>query len=129
MVNEAEEHASSDAEKRKAIDLRNQGDSLAYQTEKMISELGDKIEDAEKVDVEDAIKALRSALETDDAEAIEKAIESVTEKSHKLAEKLYQAAGAGGAPGGPGAPGPADDMTPPTDGDDDVVDVDFEETT
>ena len=99
MVNEAEEHASSDAEKRKAIDLRNQGDSLAYQTEKMISELGDKLDDAEKVDIEDAIKALRAALEQDDTAGIEKAIETVTEKSHKLAEKLYQAASPEGAPG------------------------------
>ncbi len=124
MVNEAEEHASSDAEKRKAIDLRNQGDSLAYQTEKMLSELGDKLDASEKVDIEDAIKDLRAAVEQDDTEAIEKAIETVTDKSHKLAEKLYQGAGAGGAPGGP-----APDVDPPTGNDDDVVDVDFEETT
>ena len=126
MVSEAEEHANSDAEKRKAIDLRNQGDSLAYQTEKMLSEMGEKIDDAEKVEIEGAIKDLRAAVEQDDTAAIEKGIETVTQKSHKLAEKLYQAAGAPGTEPG-GAPGP--DIDPPAGGDDDVVDVDFEETT
>ena len=91
MVRDAEEHASADAEKRKAIDTRNQGDSLVYQTEKLLTELGDKVDEAEKSDIEAALTVLREAVERDETSAIEAAIEEVTKKSHALAEKLYQA--------------------------------------
>ena len=126
MVRDAEEHASADAEKRKAIDTRNQGDSLVYQTEKLLTELGDKVDESEKSDIEAAVTVLREAVERDDTSAIEAAIEEVTKKSHSLAEKLYQA-GPEGAPNAGGAPGP--DMDPPGGNDDDVIDADFEETT
>jgi len=135
MVKDAEEHAAADAEKRKAIETRNQGDSLVYQTEKLLSELGDKVSETEKTDIEAAVKILKDAVEQDDLEAIEKGIEAVTQKSHALAEKLYQA-GAAGAPGADmpgadagaaGAAGP--DMDPPGGNDDDIIDADFEETT
>ena len=127
MMREAEAHASADEEKKKAVETRNQGDSLCFQTEKLLSELGDKIDDAEKSEIEEAIKTLRTAIEQDNMEGIESGIENVTQLSHKLAEKLYQAgAPPEGAPGG--APGP--DMDPPPGGgvDDDVIDADFEET-
>mgnify|MGYP002885560663 CR=1 FL=1 len=128
MVADAEKHASEDAEKRKEIETRNNGDSLAFQTEKLLSELGDKVSDDEKSDIELSVKSLRTALEGDDMAAIEAAIEEVTQKSHKLAETLYQA-GAAGAPGE--APGAGPDMGPPGGGgaDDDVIDAEFEETT
>ena len=127
MMKEAEKHASDDEARRKAADLRNQGDSLCFQTEKLLEELGDKIEESEKSEIEAAIKTLRTAVEQDDAEGIEKGVENLTQLSHKLAEKLYQANAPEGAPGG--APGP--DMDPPPGaegGDDDVIDADFEET-
>ena len=133
MVRDAEQHATADAEKREAIEVRNQGDSLVYQTEKLLSELGDKVEGQEKTDIEDAVKTLKAAVESDDTEAIKAAIEALTQKSHSLAEKLYQAGPAGAPPGGPGAPGApgGPDMGPPpgAGGDDDVIDADFEETT
>jgi molecular chaperone DnaK len=134
MVKEAEEHASADAEKRKAIDTRNEGDSLVYQTEKLLTELGEKVPDEEKTEIEAAVQTLKDALAGDDIEAIQAAVETVTQKSHALAEKLYQA-GPPGAPGAPGAPGgpegsaPGPDMDPPGGGDDDIIDADFEETT
>jgi molecular chaperone DnaK len=133
MIRDAEEHATADAEKRKGIDVRNQGDSLVYQTEKLLTELGDKVPDEEKADIEAAVEVLKNAVESDDTSAIEAAIETVTQKSHSLAEKLYSAGAAGapgadGAPGAPGAPG-GPDMGPPGGGDDDVIDADFEETT
>ena len=128
MIKEAELHEAADAEKRKAIDIRNQGDSLAFQTEKLLSELGDKIDDGEKSDIEAAVKVLKDAVEADDTEAIEAAIETVTQKSHALAEKLY-AAGPAGAPTGEGGVPGGPDMGPPGGGDDDVIDADFEETT
>jgi len=64
MVRDAEEHASADAEKRKAVELRNQADSLAYQTEKLLGEHGDKIPAEDKDAIEGAIKDLRAAAET-----------------------------------------------------------------
>jgi molecular chaperone DnaK len=130
MIRDAEEHATADAEKRKAIDIRNQGDSLVYQTEKLLTELGEKVSEDEKADIEAAVKVLKDAVESDETSAIEAAIETVTQKSHSLAEKLYSAgaAGAPGADGAPGEPGGAD-MDPPGGVDDDVIDADFEETT
>ncbi len=130
MVREAEEHAESDKQKKEAIEIRNQGDSLAYQTEKLIGEYGDKIGDEDKTALEAAIKSLREAVEADDIDRIKAAIEDVNQKSHKIAEVLY-GQGAAGAPGGPeGAPGgPAGpDPKASAGDDDDVIDADFEET-
>ena len=126
MVKDAEENEKADAEKRKAIDIRNQGDSLVYQTEKLLTELGDKVGDDEKTEIEEAVKVLKDAVEKDDTDAIEAAIETVTKKSHAIAEKLYQA----GPAGAPEGAAPGGDIDPPGNGgDDDVIDADFEETT
>ncbi len=128
MVREAEEHASADADKRKAVELRNQADSLAYQTEKLLGEHGDKIPGEDKEAIEGAIKDLRAAAEGGESEAIEKAMEALNEKAHKLAEVLYSQAG-GEAPDG-AAPGAGEDIgDPPPGADDDVIDADFEEAT
>ncbi len=133
MVREAEEHAEADKQKKEAIEIRNQGDSLAYQTEKLISEYGEKISAEDKSALEAAVKSLREAVEADDIDRIKAAIEEVNQKSHKVAEVLYgqNAAGAPGAPGGPeagpGAAGP-DPKASAGDDDDDVIDADFEET-
>lgn len=127
MIKDAEANEKADAEKRKAIDIRNQGDSLVYQTEKLLTELGDKVGDDEKTEIEEAVKVLKDAVEQDDTAAIEAAIETVTQKSHAIAEKLYQA-GPAGAPDG-AAPGGGDIDPPGNGGDDDVIDADFEETT
>lgn len=119
MVRDAEANAEADAEKKRGIELKNQGDSLVYNTEKLLGELGDKIDGSEKADIEAAIAGLKTALESEDADAIEAAIETVTQKSHSLAEKLYQA-NAQEAPQGEapeGAP-PGSDA-----GDDDIIDA------
>ena len=58
MIKDAEANEKADAEKRKAIDIRNQGDSLVYQTEKLLTELGDKVGDDEKTEIEEAVKVL-----------------------------------------------------------------------
>ena len=130
MVKDAEQNAAADAEKKRSVEIRNQGDSLIWQTEKLLTELGDKVPAEEKSDIEGAVQELKTALEGDDTDAIEKAVENVTAKSHSLAEKLYQA----GAPGAPdadagGVPPGGPDVGPPGGGDDDVIDADFEETT
>ena len=129
MVRDAEEHATADADKRKAIELRNQADSLAYQTEKLLGEHGDKIPAEDKEAIEGAIKDLRAAVEGGEAEAIEQGIQALNEKAHKLAEVLYSQADGGEA--GPAEPGADEEDvgTPPPDADDDVIDADFEEAT
>ncbi len=131
MVKDAESHAAEDEKRRKEIELRNQADSMAYQTEKLLREHGDKVDATDKSALEEAVKGLRTAIEGGDADAIEKAMAALTEKSHKLSEALYKSAGAEGAGPAPGAapggePGPAAGGN--GGGDDDVIDAEFEET-
>jgi molecular chaperone DnaK len=118
MVRDAEENAAADAERKKLIELKNQGDSLVYNTEKMLGELGDKVEASEKSEIEAAVASLKSAIEGEDSTAIETAIEGLTKVSHTLAEKLYQNSPEAGASAG------APEGAPPNDaGDDDVIDA------
>ena len=123
MVSEAEKHASEDAERKKLIEAKNQADSMAYQTEKMVTEHGDKLPEDDKSALTDAIEGLKAAAAGEDLAAIEAAIGKVTELSHKLSEVLYQGAQGGEADAAGAAPG-ADGA----DDDDDVIDADFEES-
>lgn len=124
MVNEAESHSQEDKDKRATIEIRNQGDSLLYQTEKTLQEHGDKLDADDKAKVDAALAELKSALEGEDTAAIEAASTKVNESSHKLAEALY-AAGAQEAQDAGEAP---DGAAPPEDSeneDDNTVDADF----
>lgn len=124
MVNEAEANAQEDQERKKGIEIRNNADSLVYQTEKSISEHSDKIDEAEKATIESALQELKTALEGDDTDAIETASNTLTEASHKLAEAMYAAAAAeeeAGAPQGDAEPAPETAQ----DDDDNTVDADF----
>ncbi|MBF0454867.1 MAG: molecular chaperone DnaK [Magnetococcales bacterium] len=126
MVRDAESHAEEDAKKRKLIDARNQADSLVYTTEKTIKDNEAKIDDAAlKSQVEAAIAEVKTALEGDDAEAIEAKTQALMEISMKLGEAIYKDAGADPAAGGPGA----DAASGPSGaaGAEDVVDAEFEE--
>jgi molecular chaperone DnaK len=135
MVNEAESHAEEDAKKRKLIDARNQADSLVYSTEKSIKDNEDKIDGELKSTVEAAIAEVKTALEGEDAEAIEGKTQALMEISMKLGEAIYKDAGAeAGGPAGPGGPGGPGAEAPGADagasasaGADDVVDAEFEE--
>ena len=111
-VKDAEMYAAEDAKRKEEVDVRNQGDQMVYQTEKTLSEMGDKLDPADKSDVEAKLAALKSALTGTDTAAIKSATEELTQAFYKLSEKLYQAAGgaqgagfdpsqaAGGAQGG-----------------------------
>ena len=131
MVSDAETHASEDEERRKKVEARNQLDSLVYQTEKSLSEHGEKLDPAAKGEIETALEEAKKALEGDDAEAMEKAQEKLLQSSHKLAEILYQQTGGapgaeGGFPGGApgGAPGDAGGASAGAEEeDDDVIDA------
>jgi len=125
LVKDAELHAEDDKKKRELVDARNHADALIYSTEKSIKEMGDKVEDATKTDVESAIASLKTAMETEDTDEIKRLSESLTQTSHKLAEAMYQQASQAQEPGGDGAEGSSDQASGASD--DDVVDADFEE--
>lgn len=96
-VKEAEQFAAEDAKRKEEIDVRNQGDQMVYQTEKTLAEMGDKIDAADKSEVENALSKLKTALSGTDTEAIKNATEELTQAFYKVSEKLYsQAAGAEG---------------------------------
>ena len=121
-VHEAEQFASEDKAKREEVDARNAADQMIYQTEKTLSELGDKVSESEKAPVQAAVENLKEKMKGTDVEAIKSATEAVTQAFYKISEKLYQNAapqeGApeGGATGGNGG----------SNGGDGYVDADYE---
>ncbi len=103
-VREAEQYAAEDAKRKEEVDVRNQGDQMVYQTEKTLSELGDKVSASDKSEVESKLAALKSALSGTDTAAIKSATEDLTQTFYKLSKTLYQQqAPQGGAAPGAGA--------------------------
>ena len=132
LVKEAEMHADEDKKKKELVEARNHADTLIYQTEKSLKDLGAKVEASTKGNVESKITALKDIMKTDNTEDIKKASDDLMQASHKLAEAMYQQASQqhGGAnPGaGPDASGAgSSDAGGKTPKDDDVVDADFTE--
>ena len=103
MVKEAEANAEADKKEREKVDVKNEADSMIYATEKSLKDLGDKVDGAEKQKIEDAIAALRRALEGDNTEEIKAKTKELQEASYKIAEELYKQQGAAGANPGAGA--------------------------
>ncbi len=108
MVKDAEANAAADKARRESVDAKNEADSLIYATEKSVKDLGDKVDAAEKQKIDDAIAALRQALQSDNVEDIKAKTEALKQASYKIAEELYKQQGAqAGAAGAAGAqPGP-----------------------
>ena len=99
-VREAEQYAAEDAKRKEEIDTRNQGDQMVYQTERTLEELGDKVDAAEKAEVESKLNELKETLKGSDTAAIKAATEALTQVFYKLSEKMYQqATPQGGQPG------------------------------
>ncbi len=113
-VKEAERFAEEDKQKKEKIEVRNNGDSIVYQTEKTLKDLEGKIEADEKAKVEEKLEALKKALEGDDIEDIKTKTEELTNEFHAISQKLYETAQDQGAQQG---------QEPQ---DDDVVDADYE---
>ena len=122
MKQDAEEHAEEDKKRKELVDARNNADGLVHASGKSLKDLGDKVDDETKANVEKEIENVKKAMEGDDTAAINAAIEELTKVSHKLAEMMYANASQEGAPGAD-AGGAAE----PEQQDDDVVDADFEE--
>jgi len=90
MVQEAAANAEEDKQKRERIEKRNQADSLIYNIEKTLADLGDKAEESDKTNVEEKTKAMRELLDTEDTEAFDKAFEELQSAMFALSQKLYQ---------------------------------------
>ncbi len=129
MVKDAEAHAEEDKKFHEMVDARNQADAMLHATRKSLEDLGDKVDAAERANIESLIKDLEDAMKGDSKSAIEAKTKALADAAGKLAEKQYQqadagaaagagAAGAGAGAGGANAGGAADD---------DVVDAEFEE--
>lgn len=115
-VEEAEKFAEEDKKKKEEIEVRNNADSMVYQTEKTLKDLEGKISDSEKSKVEEKLNELKKALEGNDIEEIKKKTEELTQEFYNISQKIYdQTQGQGSEPGG------ANDTK-----DDDVVDADYE---
>ena len=125
MVKQAEQNATADKERRERVDRKNQADSLAYQAEKQVSELGDKVPEADKTKVEGLVRDLRDAIAKEDDDQIKTLMPELQQTLYSIGTNLYQQGGGGATPGdgsstdggGAGAPGS-----------DDVIDADFTET-
>ena len=106
MVTDAESHADEDRKQRELAEARNIAENAAYTSEKQLKELSDQVDDANKEEIESAIKEVRDALASDDAEAIKAKTEALQEAFHKVSEQVYakaQAEAEAGAANGDGA--------------------------
>jgi molecular chaperone DnaK len=126
LIKDAELHTEEDKKKKELVDTRNSADALIYSTERSIKDLGDKVDSGTKSKVEDAIAALKKAMEGENTQEIKRLSEELTQVSHKLAEAMYQQASqAGQQQTGAGDQSSAE--TGRAAADEDVVDADFEE--
>ncbi len=122
-VKEAEKFAAEDKQRKEEIDVRNNADSLVYQSEKSLKDLGDKVSAEDKAKIEDGINKVKDALKGNDTEAIKKATDELQQSFYDISSKVYQQAGAQGAPGAdPNAAGFGGQQAQ---SDDNVVDADY----
>ncbi|MBC8121716.1 MAG: molecular chaperone DnaK [Gemmatimonadaceae bacterium] len=118
MVKEAEQFAGEDQKRKESIDLKNEADSLAYQAERQVSELGDKVPGNEKERIDELVKSLRAALASEDMDKVATLKSDLQQALYALSSKLYES----------GATGDAQPDAGPTKSDDDVIDAEFTET-
>ncbi|KYH28571.1 molecular chaperone DnaK [Clostridium colicanis] len=121
-VKEAEKFAAEDEKRKEAVEAKNNADSVAYQTEKTLKDLGDKISAEDKKAVEEKLEALKKVKDGDDVEAIKKATDDLTQAFYSISQKLYQQSGAQANPDMGNMGGNAESAHA---SDDNVVDADF----
>lgn len=127
-VKEAEAYAEEDKKRREEVDLRNEADSMVYQTEKSLNEFGDKVTAEEKGQVQPKIDALKEALKGTDTEKIKSAKEELQTAFYAIAERVYKEQGAAaGAAANAGASVSGEGTSSGADGGDNVVDVDYKD--
>jgi molecular chaperone DnaK len=130
MQKEAEAHAAEDAKAKEGVEIRNNADSLAYQCEKQLKDLGDKVPGNLKKDVEELVAKVREALKGSDTDAIKSAADALQTKFQEVSGELYKQAAAQQAPpppqGGVEEPAPAGQAGASAQKEGDVVDAEFE---
>ncbi len=119
-VKEAEQYAAEDKKRKEAIEIRNNADQLVYQSEKALSELGDKVEQAEKDAVQAEIDKVKEALKGDNTDLIKEATDALQQKFYEISQKLYAQANPQGQPGAEAQQNPNAEN---------VYDADFTDTT
>jgi len=132
MVADAEAHSDEDKKRREAIEVKNRGEQLVYETEKNIKEMGDKIDSEAKARLDAAVERLKGAVQRNDTDEIRSASEALSQIWNEVSSKLYQQAQAGGT--GPGAPGDGAPQGGPQPGEgegkkrgpDDEIEADYE---
>lgn len=126
MVADARDHESEDKARRELIEVKNRAEQLVYQMEKLVSENKDKISADSVKAIEEGIQKVNAVREGQDKQAIEDAMNALTQASHKAAEEMYKAAAASGGtpppPGGEAGPQPGPEAGAKKD---DVVDAEF----
>jgi molecular chaperone DnaK len=127
MVRDAEAHAADDRRRREEAEVRNNADTLVYQTDKLLRDQGEKISGPEKEKVEQGLSSLKEALAGSDVEAIRRATESLVTASQEFASRLYEQAGPSAAAGGQagGQPGDQAGESQQQPADDEVVDAEI----
>ncbi len=123
-VREAEQFAAEDAKRKEEVDTRNEADQMVYQTEKILSEMGDKVEASDKGAIDAALNKVKNALKGSDTQAIKDATEELKKAFYAVSEKLYSQAGA--QAGGPGPDMGGAGFAGGQPGGDNVVDADYE---
>ena len=136
MVADAEQHSDEDKKRREAIEVKNRGEQLVYETEKNIREMGEKIDSESKARLDSAVERLKGAVQRNDTDEIRSASEALSQIWNEVSSKLYQQASAGGGQGGPGpgAPGDGASQAAPQGGEgegkkrgpDDEIEADYE---
>ena len=106
-VKEAEQYAAEDAKIKEKVEVRNQADQMVYQSEKTLSEVGDKLPESEKAPIQAGIDKLKETLKGEDTDAIKAATEELTQLFYKMSEKLYQQQAPQGDPAQAGQQGGA----------------------
>ncbi|MDG2215508.1 MAG: molecular chaperone DnaK [Synechococcus sp. cluster2_bin.235] len=128
MVKDAESNASADKEKREKIDLKNQAETLAYQAEKQLAELGDKVDAEAKAKVEEKAAKLKEATEKEDFESMKTLLEELQQELYTVGASVYQQAGAEAAASGDDGAAAGNSADGSSNAGDDVIDAEFTET-
>jgi molecular chaperone DnaK len=129
MVKEAAAHADEDRVRKEEVETRNQADALAYQAERTLRDLGDKVPAEDRAETERLVEAVRTALKGSDIEAVKSATSSLVEQLQKVGTAAYQAAGPAAGPDGTGDGGPGEQAgeAGESKGDEEVVEGEFKE--
>ncbi|NCG16368.1 MAG: molecular chaperone DnaK [Synechococcales cyanobacterium H12SWP_bin.12] len=128
MVKDAESNASADKEKREKIDLKNQAETLAYQAEKQLAELGDKVDTETKAKVEEKAAKLKEATEKEDFDSMKILLEELQQELYTVGASVYQQAGAEAAASGDDGAAAGNSGDGSSNAGDDVIDAEFTET-